>query len=847
MYLIFNQYRLLLVPITQGMLLIAQLVAFSNLGFAATRQNVINQIRLQNTPQRIYLNLNRKSLYKIIHVDKNEMIIAFKDVGIADNIVKRGSASSFVENIRMEKLQDNVTMLVIKTVPELIKANADWDDLSNTLIVNFHFEKQKQKHKKRRPLKKKPGEKPTIYQSKKDLSKPKEIHEETASINKEIIKEPASIKEEARLDPPSDLSGGSVDDILIELSTETCVTKPELKKAFEEVKKEDWKSAESTLTGFLESNPNETCRDSTHFLKAYCTYKQMDSDNEESILESISICQEAVNYFPDSKYQPYGMTILGKLYLKLNSIAEAKGYFKIVLDKYPQYRGMPEIIFELGILDEKKNDYRSAIEHFEKILTKYPKSTLVADASLELGKTLFKMNNFSKTIEHLNFLINEHPQKMYDSFEVLLFIGNSYYHMGKYKEARVILEKVFNLFPEIDSNHIVLTRIADILAEENKNEKAKKLYQLVIEKYPGSDGFVISSIRLAKYLEKREDKEKIYKLIIEDYPENPMANLARLRIAELQNKAGEYKQSIATINELFLDNPRALKQEALFLKQNSFESLFKWMIEKGNYPEVLTLYESDKRSLDTYENPNIFSLVGESYFQGHLYEGAAKLLLEAENHTRDNKNPDKYTYMLGVALQESGETEKALIHLNRYIKEHPKSEFTSDAFRRIARIENQKKNSQKASQHLQSAFDRSQSEIEKADILIEHSNVYMKNNQYNESTTALIKAINILSSSPKSDKVMILTAYRELGKLYLVLNEFLKAADAFAMALKFSEAEEDQIGLNFLLGESFSKGNHLQEASKAYQNVVSSGDSFWSKLAAEKLKGLQLAEKIKNT
>ncbi|RPJ78525.1 MAG: hypothetical protein EHJ94_09360, partial [Deltaproteobacteria bacterium] len=179
---------------------------------------------------------------------------------------------------------------------------------------------------------------------------------------------------------------------------------------------------------------------------------------------------------------------------------------------------------------------------------------------------------------------------------------------------------------------------------------------------------MISSIRLAKYLEKREDREKIYKLIIDDYPENPMANLARLRIAELQNKAGEYKQSIATINELFLDNPRALKQEALFLKQNSFESLFKWMIEKGNYPEVLSLYESDKRALDTYENPNIYSLVGESYFQGHLYEGAAKLLLEAENYTRDNKNPDKYTYMLGVALQESGETEKAFIHLNRYIK-----------------------------------------------------------------------------------------------------------------------------------------------------------------------------------
>ena len=71
------------------------------------------------------------------------------------------------------------------------------------------------------------------------------------------------------------------------------------------------------------------------------------------------------------------------------------------------------------------------------------------------------------------------------------------------------------------------------------------------------------------------------------------------------------------------------------------------------------MYERDKQSLDTYENPGLFSLVGESYFQGHLYESAARLLLEADNYNKDSKKPDKYTYMLGVALQESGENEKA--------------------------------------------------------------------------------------------------------------------------------------------------------------------------------------------
>ena len=96
--------------------------------------------------------------------------------------------------------------------------------------------------------------------------------------------------------------------------------------------------------------------------------------------------------------------------------------------------------------------------------------------------------------------------------------------------------------------------------------------------------------------------------------------------------------------------------------------------------------------------------------------------------------------------------------------------------------------------------------------------LFRSKHQYPESSTLLTKAINILSSSPESDKTMILTAYRELGKSYLSLNNFLKAADAFAMAIKFSETDEDRIGLNFLLGESYSKDGHLNEASQAYQD-----------------------------
>ena len=129
------------------------LILLSSIGFGAIRQNVIHQIRLQDAPQRIYLKLNQRSPYKIYQVDKKEIVIALKDVGISDSIEKRGSAVSFVHNLRIEHLQNNVTMLIIETAAAVSKADAKWDGSSSTLIVNFHVEKRK--HKTSPSLKKK--------------------------------------------------------------------------------------------------------------------------------------------------------------------------------------------------------------------------------------------------------------------------------------------------------------------------------------------------------------------------------------------------------------------------------------------------------------------------------------------------------------------------------------------------------------------------------------------------------------------------------------------------------------------------------------------------------------------
>ena len=73
---------------------------------------------------------------------------------------------------------------------------------------------------------------------------------------------------------------------------------------------------------------------------------------------------------------------------------------------------------------------------------------------------------------------------------------------------------------------------------------------------------------------------------------------------------------------------------------------------------------------------------------------------------------------------------------------------------------------------------------------------------------------------------------------------YLKAADAFSMAIKFSDRKETP-DLRFLLAETYEKGKNIVMAGKVYKEIIEMGDPFWARLAQEKLRGIRIDIKLK--
>jgi tetratricopeptide (TPR) repeat protein len=129
-------------------------------------------------------------------------------------------------------------------------------------------------------------------------------------------------------------------------------------------------------------------------------------------------------------------------------------------------------------------------------------------------------------------------------------------------------------YPEHPNNHLIAARVADILRAQEHYRAALEAYVVVVQGYPGSEGAIISQIRMAelgtllpdllpagdeaRYAAYRHPLETLRRLT-SDYPLNPLADVARFKLAEILLQ----QQDIAAALDLLQQLLRRPLQDAL--------------------------------------------------------------------------------------------------------------------------------------------------------------------------------------------------------------------------------------------------------------------------------------------
>jgi TolA-binding protein len=290
-----------------------------------------------------------------------------------------------------------------------------------------------------------------------------------------------------------------------------------------------------------------------------------------------------------------------------------------------------------------------------------------------------------------------------------------------------------------------------------------------------------------------------------------------------------------------------LRYEAVRLMQKAYEALFKKALKDDNYTLILKKYEENFVHLDRMTSREISLNVGLSYLRGDLYEQSFNHLISAYKLYKRSKRPPELLFGLGVAMDETGRDDDAVKLLKGFVRRFPKDLNTSEAFFRMAEIYLSKNKYKESGGMFERAYKVCKDPIKKSEILIGKAKFYEKQQEWAKVTYVLANAVqDIMSASGKHHKKLS-SVYRSMGNAYVKQHVYVRAAESFSEAVKFSETGAMTANLKFMMGDAYQKANVIKEAKKVFKNIVKQDDSVWARLAEQRLSTLALAENAKRS
>jgi len=625
-------------------------------------------------------------------------------------------------------------------------------------------------------------------------------------------------------------------------------------KCLDAYKAKDWEGAIENLTRLIKKYPNGRYTEKAYFILA----KSYDFLNKEFISvqykEIKGHYEDAISRFPNSEYVPDALFSIGNLYFYIKNYYEALGYYNLVLKKDKDSILRVKALMQKArvlLLRNNKEDALATLDELETITSENPNLSERIEAKKEKAKILYEMNKFDRSLEILNELGKEDPENIYKQPDISLYIGYNYYQLGDNQKARENLYRFYNTCPEREINHLVLNQIGDTYRNEGLIEDAVKLYRMVLERFPNTDGAIISKIRLA---EQQEDKdwvektrkeigspEKIYENIVNDSDEkkdenNPLIQLSMLKLGITYQKEKEYEKSLNILKELLEKYPKtSLKKELTHALMVTIEGMLKKEIKNQKYINIINLYLKDEKIFSMVNAPELFLPVARAFVYISLNDMAIEVFKKADILLIDNDKPDDLLFLMGKYLFEQDNIEDALKRFDILIDNHPDSKYASEAYQIRGSILLKQKQYELAADTFVKALKYPVSKCKRARLLIEKAKALTGSN----SKENALMAMNEVNEIKKECDFTDYNIDQELGDLYLSLGDVRKALNIFNHVINTTKENSSKNSLKLKLAECYWRLNKKEDSLALYNQIMSLNDPFWSNLAKEKMDEIQ--------
>ncbi|MBU0969769.1 MAG: tetratricopeptide repeat protein [Proteobacteria bacterium] len=822
----------------------------------------IEKMVIRSNPLVLELFVGQKVPVKVIKIEEKELLVALKNAMLSKNFKIFGADNPAIRDISVEALEGDVVAVMVTGKIPFGDIRSGYNTAGSSFSINLGKTVKAVPSPPPVPVKtvsrvpgpqlsEKPLEKKTI--EKRPGVSPKPQTQAAPGLQKQAAVVPVEKKSVKESTPPlysppkreKTEFKGDISDLYRVIDKFGCKSE-EIEKAIAMVGKKMDKAAFEVLENHL-SKEASSCREQAYYLRAYTYYKSIVEKDYTHLIKAERMFQDALVSFPKSDYVPFAYAAIGMIHTALKNTSAAEGYFNIVKQGYAQYSGMPEVEYHLAGVYAEKGYTDKALQFYKQVFESSLENNYIPDAGVGYGKALYQKKRYFDALSVFNYVVESNVKKIYEAPELLQLMSNANFELGLNRPARQTFMRLLNLFPGIPERDVILSKVGDTYGMENNPEKATRIYELVREKFPDSQGYINASIGIARYLKTDQEKIEIYEMIKQKFPENTYARIAMMRLAEIYQKNKEYNKCIKEIEDLLSTHPRGLQYEAIKLMQKAYEALFEKQLKADEYTSVLSRYESEHIKLDKMGSREIAFSVGIAYSKAGLYEQSFNHLISAYKQYKRSLRSPELLFGLGVAMDESGRDDDAVKLLAAFSKQFPKDRHRVEALIRMGQIYMEKDQFDRSAETLETAYAISGKYLEKGRILILKSDIYEKKKDLKTASKLREQAIKDFAAAPGKNYTVMTAAYKTLGNAYLGLKSYVQAADAFSRALGFSEGDRAKANLGFLLGDAYQKGNIINKAKQAFEQVAGNNDSVWARLARQRLSTLELAETAINS
>ena len=501
-----------------------------------------------------------------------------------------------------------------------------------------------------------------------------------------------------------------------------------------------------------------------------------------------------------------------------------------------------ELLYATGIDNYKKGSFDKAQVYFSKILNSKQSATNKAEACFWLGESAYQMGDYIKAGKYLTQFKEMKAASTLPEYALADYdLGYVYYQKPDYDAAigcfRRFIQKVDDSQNDLKTDAYI--RLGDCFFMERSYNNAINYYDLATRIGKRNADYALYQQGLC-YGAKGDVNQKIAILndLVQTYPSTPYYEQALFEIGNTYLVHGDMRSAIANFNRLIKDRPRSsytrqamMKVGMIYYNNNQYDqALTNLKNIVASYPntdesrEALSIIRSiymEQNKLDDYfgyvnanggqvkvtqQDSLAFANAEGFYLDGRYQQAQAALQYYFDNFKNGAYLLKAHYYGLECA-ERVGTQEQVIAHLN-YILAQPDNDYTDNALLKMARIEYEKGNYQKAGQHYE---------------------------RLSRITEEPLKRLEALEGSMKSNFFM---------------GNYDKAIEMGESLRQSRDLTDEQVNqINHIMGKSyFEKGNYnaaiekLDKSARNDKSVYGAESAYYSAVASIKLKQYDEAE-----